>query len=62
MLFNEMKTPEISTSECFEDDLCKCEDDMHWVNDVEFKGKYRCLHPMLDKIVQKIETNDIFKK
>ena len=46
----------------FEDDLRECEDDMHWMNDVEFKRKYRCSHPLLDKIVQKIKTSDVFKR
>jgi hypothetical protein len=46
----------------FEDNLQECADDMHWMNDVEFKRKYRCSHPVLDKIVQKIETNDVFKR
>ena len=46
----------------FEDDLWECEDDMHWMNDVEFKRKYRCSRPVLDKIVQKIETSDVFKR
>ena len=46
----------------FEDDLRECEDDTHWMNDVEFKRKYRCSRSVLDKIVQKIETNDVFKR
>eukprot|EP00804_Cyclotella_cryptica_P018902 CCRYP_006432-RA/>CCRYP_006432-RA protein AED:0.22 eAED:0.22 QI:0/-1/0/1/-1/1/1/0/257 len=45
----------------FEDDLRECEDDTHWMNDVEFK-KYRCSRLVLDKIVQKIETSDVFKR
>jgi hypothetical protein len=32
------------------------------MNDVEFKRKYRCSCPVLDKIVQKIETSDVFKR
>ena len=32
------------------------------MNDVEFKRKYRCSRHMLDKIVEKLETNDIFKR
>ena len=31
------------------------------MNDVEFKRKYRCSRPVLNKIVEKIETNDVFK-
>ena len=46
----------------FEGDIRECEDDTHWMNDAEFKRKYRCSHPVLDKIVQKIETNDVFKR
>ena len=46
----------------FEDDLWECEDDTHWMNDVEFKRKYRCSRPVLDIIVQKIETSDVFKR
>eukprot|EP00804_Cyclotella_cryptica_P011927 CCRYP_004401-RA/>CCRYP_004401-RA protein AED:0.50 eAED:0.57 QI:0/0/0/0.5/0/0/2/0/152 len=46
----------------FEDDLWECEDDMHWMKDAEFQRKYRCSCPVLDKIVQKIETNDAFKR
>ena len=40
----------------FEDDLQECKDDTHWINDVEFKRKYRCSCPMIDKIVEWIET------
>ena len=29
---------------------------------IEFKRKYRCSRPMLNKIVEMIETNDIFTK
>ena len=46
----------------FEDDLRECEDDTHWMNDVEFKRKYRFSRPLLDKIVQTIETSDAFKR
>ena len=51
-----------SLQSIFEDDLRECEDDTHWMNDVEFKRKYRCSRPVLDKIVQKIETSDVFKR
>eukprot|EP00804_Cyclotella_cryptica_P022794 CCRYP_005009-RA/>CCRYP_005009-RA protein AED:0.14 eAED:0.14 QI:0/-1/0/1/-1/0/1/0/63 len=32
------------------------------MNEVEFKRKHICSHLVLDKIVQKIETNDVFKR
>ncbi|KAL7522097.1 hypothetical protein ACHAWX_007245, partial [Stephanocyclus meneghinianus] len=35
---------------------------MHWMNDVEFKRKYRCSCPVLDKIVQKIKPSDVLKR
>ena len=46
----------------FQDDLWECEDDTHWMNDVEFKRKYKCSRPGLDEIVQKIELHDVFKR
>ena len=45
----------------FEDDLRVCEDGTHWMNDVEFKRKYRVSRPTLDKITAAIENNSIFK-
>ena len=41
----------------FEHALQESEDDKHWMNDVEFKRKYRCPRPMIDEIVDKLETN-----
>jgi hypothetical protein len=46
----------------FEDDLFVSEDGNHWLNDNEFKRKYRCSREALDKISAKIEGNDVFKK
>lgn len=46
----------------FEDDLRVCEDGSHWLNDAEFKRKYRVSREVLDKITAAIEHNDVFKK
>lgn len=46
----------------FEDDLFVSDDGNHWLNDNEFKRKYRCSREALDKITAKIEGNDVFKK
>jgi hypothetical protein len=49
--------------ECiFEDDLRVSEDGTHWLNDFEFKRKYRWSRDALDRIAGEIETHDVFKK
>ena len=45
----------------FEDDLRVCEDGSHWMNEDEFKRKYRVSRETLDKITATIENNDVFK-
>eukprot|EP00804_Cyclotella_cryptica_P012143 CCRYP_009838-RA/>CCRYP_009838-RA protein AED:0.54 eAED:-0.17 QI:0/-1/0/1/-1/1/1/0/123 len=60
--FKAQKHRKSTLQNIFEDDLQECEDDTHWMNDVEFKRKYRCSRLVLDKIVQKIETSDVFKR
>jgi hypothetical protein len=44
----------------FEDDLHVNEDGSHWLNDAEFKRKYRCTRATLDKITTTIEDNPVF--
>ena len=46
----------------FEDDLEENEDGTHWLNDFEFKRKYRCSRNALDRITNEIKGNDVFKK
>ena len=46
----------------FEEDLRLSEDGSHWLNDLEFKRKYRCSRDTLDRIVEEIKTHDVFKK
>ncbi len=49
-----------SVSETFEDGLRVNEDGSHWLNDSEFKKKYRCTRATLDKITAAIENNPVF--
>ena len=51
-----------SESRVFEDDLRVNEDGTHWLNDREFKHKYRMSRDMLDPVTKEIEGHDIFKK
>jgi hypothetical protein len=44
----------------FEDDLRVNEDGSHWLNESEFKKKYRCTRATLDKITAAIENNPVF--
>jgi hypothetical protein len=45
----------------FEDDLRESEDGSHWMNNMDFKRKYRCSRESLDKITDKIKGHDVFK-
>lgn len=46
----------------FDDDLRESADGTHWMNDIEFKQKYRCSRDALDRITEEIKTHDVFKK
>ena len=46
----------------FEHDLHEEEDGTHWMNDSDFKKKYRMSREMLDKITKEIEGHDVFKR
>ena len=40
----------------FDDDLRESADGTHWMNDIEFKQKYRCSRDALDRITEEIKT------
>ena len=46
----------------FADDLRKEDNDSTWMNDSEFKRKYRMSREMLDKVTEKIQDNGMFEK
>jgi hypothetical protein len=46
----------------FCDDLRECDDGSHWINDAELIMKDRVSCLVLDKIVAKLENNDVFKR
>jgi hypothetical protein len=46
----------------FDDNLSESEDGTHWLNELEFKQKYRCSRDALDRITEEIKTHNIFKK
>jgi hypothetical protein len=58
----ERKHRKSSLESIFDDDLSKSEDGTHWLNELEFKRKYRCSRDALDRITEEIKTHDIFKK
>ena len=51
-----------SLESVFEVDLRCEEDSTHWLNDREFKAKYRCSREALFRICEVIETHNIFKR
>ena len=46
----------------FADDLRKENNDSTWMNDSEFKRKYRMSREMLDKVTERIQDNGMFEK
>ena len=44
----------------FDDDLWVCEEDMHWMNHVEFKRKFRCSCPHLIKLFRRLRQIKYF--
>ena len=51
-----------SPVEIFEHDLHEEEDGTHWINDDEFKMKYRMSREMLDSVTDIIKDSKVFKK
>ena len=49
-----------STTQQFEEDLLVNEDGSQWLNDSEFKMKYRMSRETLDKVTAAIENNEVF--
>ena len=46
----------------FENDLNVQEDGLHWMNESDFKKKYRMSRDMLDKVTDIIKDHDVFKR
>ncbi len=44
----------------FEEDLLEKKDGSQWLNDSEFKRKYRMSRQTLDKVTAAIENNEVF--
>ena len=51
-----------SLSQVFEENLCVNKDGIHWLNDTEFKNKYRMDRDTLDEVTKRIEDHPIFKR
>jgi len=51
-----------SLSKQFEEDLLVNEDGPHWLNDAEFKRKYRVSRMTLDRITTATIHNEVFAK
>jgi len=51
-----------SSMNIFENDLHEQEDGLQWMNDSDFKKKYRMSRDMLDQVTDLIKDNDVFKR
>ena len=51
-----------SSTNMFEHDLCKSNNDTMWLNDDEFKMKYRMSREMLDFITTEIKDYELFMR
>ena len=56
------RTTRKSAFDIFDDDLRENEDGTHWMNESDFKHKYRMTREALDEITKKIQDSDQFKK